>query len=127
MRQDMLRTGVDIVEVQRIARIVGRFGDRFLTRVFTPGELAYARGRLPELAARFAAKEAASKALGVGVWGEAGVTWREIEVVCDPQRAPSLHLRGSAAQLAHRLGIREMAVSLSHTDSLAIAFVVARS
>ena len=117
----MLTTGVDAVEIHRIARALERHGDRFLKRVFTPQEIAYCRGRVPELAARFAAKEAISKALGTGM---RGVYWREMEIVPDPRGKPRVRLHGNAERRARELGIREMAVSLTHSNDLAIATVV---
>ena len=97
----MLRTGVDIVEISRIGAAVARWGDRFFNRIYTPGELSYSRGRLPQLAGRFAAKEAVMKALGTGV---RGVGWREIEVVRKPGEAPTVVLHGRAKARAERCG-----------------------
>lgn len=113
--------GVDIIETERVAQSIERFGDRFLKRVYTPQELAYCQGRVTSLAARWAVKEATAKALGTGI-GE--VTWQEIEVVCHPNGRPTLHLHAAAADLAARLGVGEFAVSLSHTKEHAVAFVV---
>ncbi len=121
----MLTTGIDLVEVERIEGAIARFGERFLTRVFTTGELEYCRGRPLELAARFAAKEAASKALGVGVQHQEGICWQEMQVVSDVRGKPSLKLTGRAAQRAAELGLRTFALSLSHTHQHAIALVVA--
>ncbi len=121
----MLTVGVDLIEVERIKGAIARFGERFLTRVFTASELDYCRGRPLELAARFAAKEATSKALGVGVQHRDGVCWREIEVVSDVRGKPSVKLAGRAAQRAEELGLRVFALSLSHTHQYAIALVVA--
>lgn len=117
----MLAVGVDIVEVGRIARMVERWGERFLRRVYTPQELAYSRGRPPQLAARFAAKEAAMKALGTG---RRGVAWREVEVVGRRGQPPSLRLHGRARERARRLGLRSLALSLSHSRDYAVALVV---
>lgn len=121
----MHSVGVDLIEVERIQRMVTRYGERFLTRVFTAEELAYCRGRLPELAARFAAKEAVSKALGVGIQHRDGVAWREIEVVSDARGKPGIALSGSAARRAVELGLSTFALSLSHTREYAIAVLVA--
>ena len=120
--------GVDLVEIPRIERVLARYGDRFLERVFTPAERVYARGRVPELAARFAAKEAVSKALGVGVRMLApdGIGWREVEVLGDWRGRPQITLCGRAAERAAELGLTEWAVSLSHTREYAVAFVVAQ-
>jgi len=124
----MLTTGVDLVEIARVDRVLTRYGDRFLERVFTPTEILYCRGRLPELAARFAAKEAVSKALGVGMRMIApdGVHWREVEVIGDRRGKPLVRLYGRAAERADELGLVEWAVSLSHTHEHAVAFVVAQ-
>jgi holo-[acyl-carrier protein] synthase len=117
----MLYVGVDIVELPRIASAVQRWGDRFLLRIYTPQELAFSRGRTPQLAARFAAKEAVMKALGTGV---RGVSWREIEVVRQRGRAPEIRLHGRAAARAAKLGLTVLAVSLSHSREYAVASVV---
>jgi holo-[acyl-carrier protein] synthase len=116
-----MRLGVDIVEVRRIAAMVSRWGDIFLLRVYTEAELRSAAGRATSLASRFAAKEAAAKALGCGI-GQVG--WREIEVISLPGGQPALALHGEAGALAGRLGISEMAVSLSDTSEQALAAVV---
>ncbi|MFO7170173.1 MAG: holo-ACP synthase [Chloroflexota bacterium] len=126
----MLYSGVDIIEVARIERAVQRWGDRFLNRIYTPAEIrAYAR-RTTSLAARWAAKEATGKLLGVGLRGLGGadsgsLPWTDIEVLADKSGRPSLTLRGAALARAQELGLRELSVSLSHTDQHAIALVVA--
>jgi holo-[acyl-carrier protein] synthase len=121
----MLRTGVDIIEIERIRSAVARHGDHFLLRVYTPQELSACERRIESLAARFAAKEAAAKALGTGIWRHQ-ITWQSIEIVRDPASgAPSLHLHDAAAQRALQLGLREWSVSLSHDRGRAVAFVVA--
>ncbi len=120
----MLSTGVDIIEIARIAQAVERWGERFLRHVYTPSEVAFCRGRTPELAARFAAKEAVSKALGTGIMG---VGWTEIEVLPDPLGKPRVQLHGQAAARARALGLFEFAISLSHSQEYAVAFVVATS
>lgn len=117
-----LSCGVDLIEVDRVAAVVARWGDRFLTRIFTAGEIAYCRGRVPELAVRFAAKEATSKALGTGI---AGISWREMEVVPDRRGKPTMVLHGKAAARATEIGLHRFEVSLSHSRELAIAMVVA--
>ena len=118
----MLRTGVDIIEVARIDAAILRHGDRFFNRFYTLRELIEAEGRTPALAARFAAKEAAAKALGCGI-GDVG--WKEIEIVRDARRGPTLVLHGAALALAAKLGLTEWSVSLSHTHEHAMALVVA--
>ncbi len=119
----MIAVGVDLIEISRIKIVAERYGNRFLERVYTEGELAYAAGRLSALAARWAAKEAAAKALGTGI-GQ--VAFRELEVVCDAQGKPELWLHGNAARLAASLNLRQFALSLSHTADYALAFVVAQ-
>lgn len=120
-----LRTGVDLIEVSRIESSIAQYGERFTRKVFTEGEIAYCAGRVTSLAARFAAKEAVSKLLGVGIQHREGVDWREMEVVSAENGDPSLKLHGKAARRARQLGIQEIALSFSHTHEHAIAFVVA--
>lgn len=120
----MLYSGVDIIEIARVATAVARHADRLLARVFTPCELAQCRGRTESLAARFAAKEAAAKALGTGIWRD-GIDWTDIEVIRAESGAPTLALHGAALARAQRLGWVSWSVSLSHDRSQAIAFVVA--
>ena len=119
--------GTDLIEIERIAQSVERFGDAFLERVFTPGEIAYCQRKkktsAESFAARFAAKEAGAKALGTGI--SRGVSWKEIEVRRLPGQRPELHLSGRAAEVAARLGIRRISLSLSHSRGLSIAMVVA--
>jgi holo-[acyl-carrier protein] synthase len=124
----MLTTGVDLIEIRRVEQVVTRYGDRFLARVFTQNEVLYCRERVPELAARFAAKEAVSKALGVGVrvLARDGIDWRDVEIVGDDRGKPIVRLFGRAAERASELGLTEWAVSLTHTRDHAIAFVVAQ-
>ncbi len=123
----MLRTGVDLIEVHRIEDMIARFGDRFLRRVFTADELQYAAGRPNSLAARFAAKEAVSKLLAVGIQHPDGVNWLEIEILSGERGDPVLKLHGRAAARATEMGFREIALSLSHTREYAIAMVVGQS
>jgi holo-[acyl-carrier protein] synthase len=117
----MKAIGVDIIETERVAQSIERFGNRFLERVYTAQELVYCNGQAGSLAARWAAKEAVAKALGSGI---GDVSWREIEVVCELNGRPTLQLHGAAADLAVRLGISGFAISLSHTKDYAVAFVV---
>ncbi|MDD2696313.1 MAG: holo-ACP synthase [Anaerolineales bacterium] len=117
-----LRSGVDLVEVERLQGVVRRYGERFLQRVYTPRELAEAGGSPASLAARFAAKEAASKALGSGI-GRVG--WQEIEVLRPAGNQPQLVLHGAASLMACEQGLTAWSLSLSHTGELAIALVVA--
>lgn len=118
----ILRTGVDLIEVSRVAEAIERHGERFLNRVFTARELEDCHGRVTSLAARFAAKEAAAKALGCGI---GKVSWTEIEIRSDDLKAPYLVLYGEGEKLAKDLGLTTWSVSLSHTESQAIAFVTA--
>lgn len=120
----MLRTGVDIIETERIRAAIARHGQRFLARIYTQDELAYCCGRVESLAARFAAKEAIAKALGTGAW-RAGVLWTDLEVTSDGAGAPAVRLHGAAAERAQRLGLHEWSISLSHDRERSIAFVVA--
>ena len=119
----MLAVGVDLVEISRIDGAVQHHGERFLRRVYTERELAYARGRLSALAARWAAKEATAKALGTGI---GSVSFCDIEVACDDRGKPALLLHGDAARLASQLNLNRFAVSLSHTGGFALAMVVAQ-
>lgn len=117
-----LAVGTDLVAVERIEALVRRYGERFTKRVFTAGELAACAGRSESLAACWAAKEAAAKALGTGI---GPVAPDEIEVVHDQARRPVLYLHGRAQALAMQLGLTCWAVSLSHDGGLALAVVVA--
>ena len=116
-----LASGVDIIEISRVKGVLERYGQRFLDRVYTAGEIAYCRGRAPNLAARFAAKEATMKALGTGV---RGVGWKDIEVVRHESGAPGVLLQGRAKRRAQRLGVRDISLSISHSREYAVAFVV---
>jgi holo-[acyl-carrier protein] synthase len=121
----IIGTGIDVVEVERIAAALERFGQRFQRRIFTPAEMRYCdskRNRAERYAARFAAKEAAVKALGTG-WSQ-GVAWREVEVRREPGGRPTLHFTGVAAQHAQRLGMKRAALSLTHTKEQAMAQVI---
>jgi holo-[acyl-carrier protein] synthase len=118
-------TGIDIIEVPRIADSISRFGDRFLHRIFTEGERRYCdskANRIERYAARFAAKEAAMKALGTG-WNY-GVRWRDVEVARQPGQRPTIVFHGKAAEFASRLGAQHAALSISHTAEQAIAQVI---
>jgi holo-[acyl-carrier protein] synthase len=118
--------GTDLIEIARIERSVSRFGESFLHRVYSPGEIAYCMAKKnsgESLAARFAAKEAGAKALGTGI--SRGVSWREFEVRRKPGQRPELHLSGRAAEIAAKLGVQRVSLSLSHSRELSIAVVVA--
>jgi holo-[acyl-carrier protein] synthase len=114
--------GVDIVEIERVAAVVRRWNEKFLDRVFTEAENRYCRGRIPELAARFAGKEAISKALGTGI---RGLAWREMEILPDARGKPLVLLHGGARARAEALGLSHFAISLSHSREYAVAMVVA--
>lgn len=116
--------GIDIIDIQRIESLLERFGDRFLRRVFTEGEIDYCKSKRnpsPHLSARFAAKEAASKALGTGYAN--GIRFIDIEVTRDRAR-PSLLLHSKARELAERIGVSRMHISISHDRLYAAATVI---
>ncbi len=110
--------GVDIIKVDRIRRTIDRFGERFFRRVLTVGEQRYVRGRPVTMAGRWAAKEAVSKVLGLGV---RGIGWTEIEIERLPTGAPSVRLHGRAARRSEQLGMGRIAVSISHEGDYAVA------
>ncbi len=116
-----LTVGVDVVEISRIAMTIRRYGERFLARVYTADERAYAAGRASALAVRFAAKEATAKALGTGI-GPVG--WRNIEIRNDAAGKPTVILHGAAAMVARRAGFLEWQVSVTHSRETATACVV---
>lgn len=118
-------TGIDIAEPARVEAAVKRYGQRFLNRVFTPTEVAYCerkRNKWERYAARFAAKEAAFKALGIG-WRR-GVSWRDVEVANLPSGQPTLKLSGRAQEFAARQGVRHISLSLTHTEPFVLAQVI---
>ena len=118
-------TGIDIAEVPRIGAAIERFGDRFLRRIFTAGEISYCdskANRIERYAARFAAKEAALKAIGTG-WKH-GVAWTEVEVRREPGGRPTIAFSGRAGEFAAKLGVKRASLSLSHTKDQAVAFVI---
>ncbi|MDA8217993.1 MAG: holo-ACP synthase [Dehalococcoidales bacterium] len=122
MSDSQLSMGVDIVEIHRVGEALERHGQRFFERVYTPAELRYCRGRLSELAGRFAAKEAVLKALGTGL---RGIGWREVEILPDPRGKPLVFLHGRAQARARELGLDNFAISISHSREFAVASVVA--
>ena len=122
---DIIGLGMDATEIPRVRAIVSRYGDRFLHQIFTDGEIAYCMRRrdpVPSLAARFAAKEAAMKALGTG--RSRGVLWKDIEVVRERGRAPQLRLTGGARRRFDALNARGTLLTLSHSRELALAQVL---
>ena len=121
---DIIGIGLDATEIPRIAQTMERYGDRFLRRIFTEGEIAYCQARrraAQHFAARFAVKEAAMKALGTG--HSRGVLWRDVEVV---RRGgpPQLQLHGAAGRRFDSMGGRSSVVTITHTDTLALAQVI---
>lgn len=121
-------TGVDLCEVVRIQEAIGRHGRRFLERVFTAREIAYAErkaNKYERYAARFAAKEAGMKALGTGWHG--GLGWRDLEVANLPSGRPTLTFHGKAAEIAEKLGVRNASLSITHTKEQAMAMVILES
>ncbi len=118
-------TGVDICEVPRLKAAITRHGRRFLERVFTDHEIAYAESkanRYERYAARFAAKEAGMKALGTGWRG--GIAWKDFEVANLPSGRPTLRFHGKAAEIAAKLGVAQVALSITHTEDQALAMVI---
>jgi holo-[acyl-carrier protein] synthase len=120
----ILKTGIDIIEIARIQAALDRHGGRFMKRVFTELEILECRGRAEALAIRFAAKEAASKALGTGI---GPISWLDVETLHKWSGEPYLVLHGTAERIAKELGLAVWAVSLSHSRENAIAVVVAAS
>lgn len=121
-------TGIDIAEVPRIRQAMERFGDRFVHRIYTAGEIRYCdskANRVERYAARFAAKEAAMKALGTG-WNH-GVRWRDCEVARLPGGRPTILFHGKAAEIAAKLGVKHAALSITHTAEQALAQVLLES
>ena len=117
----MIYIGVDIIEIDRISKAIEEWGDKFLTRVFTPTELANYRKNHESLAARFAAKEAIYKSLGKR---DTGISWQEIEVLSESSGVPTVNLRGKALEVARSLEVKEIKVSLAHSGTCAVAFAV---
>jgi holo-[acyl-carrier protein] synthase len=114
--------GVDLVDIDRIVAVLGRHPERFRNRVLTPSEDRYCRGRPEKIAGRWAAKEAVSKVLGLGV---RGVGWRDIEVLPNRAGQPQVHLHDRAAARAAHIGLEEVTVSISHERRMAVAVAIA--
>jgi holo-[acyl-carrier protein] synthase len=119
----MLRCGIDLLDIQRVRDGIARLGDQYLNRFFTPAERAACADKPHRLAARIAAKEAVSKALGTGI---GDVSWQEIEILNSERGRPILVLHGAAQRLSDALGITEWDLSLTHTDTTVAAMAVAR-
>lgn len=120
----LVGTGIDVVEIERIAASIERYGTRFVERIFTAGEIAYCQRKknsAESFAARFAAKEAGAKALGTGI--QRGITWTEIEVRRAPGDRPMLQFSGRALEMAERLGVKHVSLSITHSKEMAIAAV----
>ncbi len=113
--------GIDIIEIDRVADVLERHGARFLEKVYTADEIAHCRGRVHELAVRFAAKEAVMKALGTGI---RGVGWRDIEVLPNRRGKPLVFLYGRGAVRAEQIKMRGLEVSMTHSRNIAMASVV---
>jgi holo-[acyl-carrier protein] synthase len=124
----VIGVGTDLTEIARIAHSVDRYGERFLSRIFTPSEIAYCQRKknaAESFAARFAAKEAGAKALGTGI--SRGVTWLEMEVARELSGKPILQLSGRAAARARALGVARISLSLTHSRDVALAVVIMES
>jgi holo-[acyl-carrier protein] synthase len=121
---DIIGLGFDTTDIPRVAEVLSKYGDRFLRRIFTDGEIAYCmrrRNPVPHLAGRFASKEAAMKALGTG--HSRGVLWRDVEVV-RVSGPPQLQLHGGAARRAEAMGVRKALLTITHSETLAMAQVL---
>ena len=116
-----LHSGIDIIEIDRIQNVLIKHPERFLRKIFTEYEINYCRGRATQLAARFASKEAAMKALGTGI---RGVGWREVEVQRLRSGKPYIILHGRAKKRAESMGIKKIELSISHSKNLATAMVI---
>jgi holo-[acyl-carrier protein] synthase len=117
-----IKTGIDLLEIKRIQAALDRHGERFLERIYTPSEINAYRGRAEALAVCFAAKEAVVKALGTGI---GPVSWLEVEILHHASGEPFIILHGKAKQVAKTLGLDQWAVSLSHSEEMATAVVLA--
>jgi holo-[acyl-carrier protein] synthase len=121
----VLGIGTDMIEIERIEESIARYGEKFVERIFTAGEIAYCRKKKASgesFAARFAAKEAGAKALGTGI--SRGVSWQEIEVRRMPGQRPTLHWSGRAAEIAAQMGVKRTSLSLTHSRTVAMAVVI---
>ena len=114
--------GIDLIDIDRIHAVLGKFPDRFRLRVLTEHEQRYCGNKVERIAGRWAAKEAISKVLGLGV---RGVGWREIEILPNQAGAPQVYLHRRAARRAEALGLEELTVSISHERRMAVAVAVA--
>ncbi len=117
----MNHVGTDIIEVRRIGKVMERWGERFLNRIYTESELKICKKKSERLASHFAGKEAVMKALGTGA---RGVSWKEIEILSESSGKPIVRLHGKAREIADSLGLDGLAISLSDSKEYALAFVV---
>lgn len=126
-RMQVIGHGIDLADTHRVAALIERHGERFLTRVFSAAERRYceanAKRRMEHYAARFAAKEATLKAIGTG-WTR-GIAWTDVEVVRQPSGQPALRVHGKVAEIATQLGVTSWVISISHTETTAMASVIA--
>ncbi|MEO6909386.1 MAG: holo-ACP synthase [Edaphobacter sp.] len=121
----VLGLGTDLIEIERVQQSLDRFGERFMQKVFTEGEIAYCvrkKQAAESFAARFAAKEATAKALGTGI--SRGISWKEIEVRRNAGERPTLYLSGRAAERAKAMGVRNLHLTLTHSRDVAMAVAV---
>jgi holo-[acyl-carrier protein] synthase len=121
----ILGIGSDLVQVERIRKSIAHYGDRFLNRVYTERERAYASSRAnsaERYAARFAAKEAGMKAIGTGL--RRGITWKDFEVINETSGQPTLRLSGVALEISETMGVERISISLTHTAETAFAVVI---
>ena len=116
----MINVGIDIIEIKRIQKVHSRYSARFLNKIFTQGEILYCRNRGPQLAARFAAKEAMMKALGTGI---RGVGWKDVEVIRERGSAPRIRLSGRGKKVGEIIGLINTSLSISHSKEYAVACV----
>ena len=118
---EMQAIGIDAIEIDRIKKVYKKFGDKFLARVYTQKEIAFCRGRILELSARFAGKEAAMKALGTGI---IGISWKEIEILSIRRGKPVIYFHGKAKKRANDMKLHATDISITHLNSIAIVIVV---
>ena len=116
----MINVGIDIIEIKRIQNVKSKYPSRFLKKIFTENEIIYCRNRSPQLAARFAAKEAMMKALGTGI---RGVGWKDVEVIRYRGQAPQIKLSGRGKKVGERIGLKNTSLSISHSREYAVACV----
>tara|TARA_B100000029_G_C17566552_1_gene955251 strand:- start:744 stop:1112 length:369 start_codon:yes stop_codon:yes gene_type:complete len=116
----LINVGIDIIEIERIENVKIKYPKRFLEKIFTESEINYCRDRTPQLAARFAAKEAMMKALGTGI---RGVGWKDVEVIRNRGQAPQIKLSGRGKKIGDKIGLKNTSLSISHSKFYAVACV----